>query len=117
VTVQRVEDDGTSRIWYSVADAAHALDKTEATIKRWIRNGDLHPYRHDLIPGVVLIEQTDLWRAELANTKRAGATSRFVTGWRRAAAESCDGDGDRDRVCLPGPSASRSLSSPDGRAA
>jgi hypothetical protein len=81
VTLQTTHADGTCRIWLSLAHAAEAIDRSPATIKRWIANGDLHAHSHDLIPGVVLIEQADLWEAEAAVTARAGASTRF----RRAA--------------------------------
>jgi hypothetical protein len=81
VTLQTTNTDGTCRIWLSLAHAAEAIDRSEATIKRWIANGDLHVHRHDLIPGVVLIEEIDLLQTEAAVRARAGASTRF----RRAA--------------------------------
>jgi hypothetical protein len=81
VTLQTTNPDGTCQVWYPLAHAAQAIGRSTATIKRWIAAGDLHAHRHDSIPGVVLIEQTDLWEAEAAVSARAGASTRF----RRAA--------------------------------
>lgn len=81
MTVQRIETDGTCRIWHTLAQAARVIDKSENTLRRWIANGDLTAHRHDLVPGVVLIEEIDLIEAEAMVRDRTGARTRF----RRAA--------------------------------
>lgn len=79
MTLTRIEADGSQSVWYTLAHAAQAIGKREATLQKWIRDGDLTAHTHDLIPGVVLIEERDLWEAERAVAARAGASTRFGT--------------------------------------
>lgn len=63
-------------IWHTIDQAADVMGVTARTVRKWIANGDLPVKAHQLVPGVVFVDDGDLREAEAkVHARRTTGTS------------------------------------------